>query len=71
MFLQIITEHQGHLLTRVAVIIALLLGFLFFFRLFNRKRKNVKTDEPEILNFDERAKQKSKKRWSKGGRRNK
>ena len=48
MFLQIISEHQGHTLTGVVASLALMLGFLFLFRLFNKKRKNVKTDEPEF-----------------------
>jgi ATP-dependent Zn protease len=71
MFLQTITEHQGHVLIRIVVILALMLGFLFLFWLFNRKRKNVKTDEPEILNFDEQRRRKSKKRRVKDSRRNK
>ncbi len=69
MFLQFLTEHQGHILIRITVVVVMFLGFLFLFGHFNRKRTKIKLEDKEILNFNELAKRKNKKRWSKGGRR--
>lgn len=68
MFLQTLTEHQGHILIRIVVVV-MFSGFLFLFGYFNRKRIKTKLQDKEILNFGERAKRKNKKRWSKSGRR--
>jgi len=67
MFLQIISEHQGHLLSKIIIAAIVVSVFLFLFALFNRNRKT-KSNEPKILTYDEHLKPKSKKRWSKSGR---
>jgi len=64
LILQIITEHQGHILIRIVVIVAMFLGFLFIFGYFNRKRKNTSSEKPEIINFS----RKNKKKRRKGGK---
>ena len=68
MILQAITEHQGHILIRIAVVVVMFLGFLFLFGFFNRKRTKTKLEDTDILNFGEQAKRKSKKRRHKGGK---
>jgi cytochrome c biogenesis protein CcdA len=68
MFLQTLTEHQSHLLTRLVLIVVVISGFLFLFRVLNKKRKKPNYDKPQILNFEEQRKRKSKKRWGKGKR---
>lgn len=69
MFLQTLTEHQGHILIRIAVVVVMFLGFLFLFGYFNRKRIKTKLEDKQILNFGEQAKRKNKKRWSKSEKR--
>lgn len=68
MFLQSLTQHQGHLLTTLAVFVVVMGGFLFLFGFFNKKRTKTKPDELEIPNFNESLKRKSKKRRDKSGK---
>lgn len=65
MFVQIFTEHQGHLLIKFAAALVTISGGLFLFEFFNKKRSKPKSNEPEIQNFDEQAKRKNKTRWRK------
>lgn len=69
MFLQTLTEYQGHTLSKVIIAVVVMSGVLLLFALFNRNRKQTKPNEPEILIFGEQVKRKNKKRWSKSGRR--
>ena len=68
MFLQTLTEHQGHILSKFIIAVVVVSGFVLLFALFNKKRTKTKPNEPEILNFSEQPKRKIKKRWSKSGR---
>jgi len=69
MFLQILTEHQGHILIRIAVVVVMFSGFLLLFGYFNRRRIKTKLEDKKILNFGELAKRKNKKRWNRSRRR--
>jgi predicted permease len=61
-FLQIFTEHQGHLLIRIAVVIAMLLGFIFLFAYFNKRGKKAKSDKYKVPSPEERRKKRNAKR---------
>lgn len=62
MFLQIFTEHQGHLLIRIVVVITMLLGFIFLFAYFNKRGKKAKSDKYKVPNPYERRKKRIAKR---------
>lgn len=61
-FLQIFTEHQGHLLVRIAVVIAMLLGFIFLFGYFNKRGKKTNPDKHKVLNPEELRKKRIAKK---------
>ena len=68
MFLQIISEHQGHLLIGSVVVILMLAGFLLLFGLFNKKFLKKINKETQFVNFEVQAKRKSKKKRGKNER---
>jgi hypothetical protein len=58
MFLQILTEHQGHFLTRLGIAALVMAGILFFTRYYKKKPSKTKPVDLEFMNYDEERKRK-------------
>lgn len=61
MFLQILTEHQGHVVIKIAATIAVMTGLLLLAGFIGKKRMKSRSPILEIQNFDEQSRRQKRK----------